>query len=48
MSVIAIDEVTKRVGEFVAVDGADFSIAEGELFSMLGPPGCGKTTTRCG
>ncbi len=43
--VIGIDRVTKRFGDFVAVDGADFSIARGEFFSMLGPSGCGKTTT---
>jgi spermidine/putrescine transport system ATP-binding protein len=43
--VIGIDRVTKRFGEFVAVDDADFSIARGEFFSMLGPSGCGKTTT---
>ena len=43
--VIEIDHVTKRFGDFVAVDDADFSIAAGEFFSMLGPSGCGKTTT---
>ena len=44
-AVIEIDHVTKRFGDFVAVDDACFSIAEGEFFSMLGPSGCGKTTT---
>ncbi|MBU9765086.1 ABC transporter ATP-binding protein [Mycobacterium sp. TNTM28] len=43
--VIEIDHVTKRFGEQVAVDDADFAIASGEFFSMLGPSGCGKTTT---
>jgi spermidine/putrescine transport system ATP-binding protein len=43
--VIEIAHVTKRFGDFVAVDDADFSIPEGEFFSMLGPSGCGKTTT---
>ncbi len=43
--VIEIDHVTKRFGDFVAVDDANFSIAQGEFFSMLGPSGCGKTTT---
>jgi spermidine/putrescine transport system ATP-binding protein len=43
--VIGIDHVTKRFGDFLAVDGADFGIGRGEFFSMLGPSGCGKTTT---
>ena len=37
--------VTKRFGDFTAVDGVDLDIAEGEFFTMLGPSGCGKTTT---
>ncbi len=44
-AVIEIDHVTKRFGEFMAVDDACFSIAPGEFFSLLGPSGCGKTTT---
>ena len=43
--VIEISHVTKRFGDFVAVDDADFGIRRGEFFSMLGPSGCGKTTT---
>ncbi len=43
--VIEIDHVTKRFGDYVAVNDADFTIREGEFFSMLGPSGCGKTTT---
>ena len=43
--VISIEHVTKRFGDFVAVDDADFAIRRGEFFSMLGPSGCGKTTT---
>jgi spermidine/putrescine transport system ATP-binding protein len=42
--VIGLDRVTKRYGDFVAVAGADFTIAQGEFFSLLGPSGCGKTT----
>jgi spermidine/putrescine transport system ATP-binding protein len=37
--------VTKRFGDYVAVNEADFMIAQGEFFSLLGPSGCGKTTT---
>ncbi|WP_277224059.1 ABC transporter ATP-binding protein [Mycolicibacterium hassiacum] len=37
--------MTKRFGDYVAVNEADFTIAQGEFFSLLGPSGCGKTTT---
>ena len=42
--VITLDTVRKEFGEFVAVEGADFSLRRGEFFSLLGPSGCGKTT----
>ncbi len=35
----------RRVKEVLAVDGIDFSVAQGELFGLLGPNGAGKTTT---
>jgi len=37
--------LTKRFGEFLAVDGVDFSVAKGESFGFLGPNGAGKTST---
>ncbi len=37
--------LTKRFGEFVAVDAIDFDVARGELFGFLGPNGAGKTST---
>ena len=37
--------MTKRFGDFTAVDDIDLSIPRGEFFSLLGPSGCGKTTT---
>ena len=37
--------LTKRFGDFVAVDGVDFTIARGESFGFLGPNGAGKTST---
>jgi lipooligosaccharide transport system ATP-binding protein len=37
--------LTKRFGEFVAVDGIDFDVARGESFGFLGPNGAGKTST---
>ena len=37
--------LTKRYGEFVAVEGLDLQILQGEVFALLGPNGAGKTTT---
>ena len=37
--------LTKRFGDFVAVDGIDFDVARGESFGFLGPNGAGKTST---
>jgi putative spermidine/putrescine transport system ATP-binding protein len=36
--------VSKRFGDFIAVDSVDLAVAQGEFFSMLGPSGSGKTT----
>ncbi|HNP62699.1 MAG TPA: ABC transporter ATP-binding protein [Woeseiaceae bacterium] len=41
---IRIQGVSKLFGDFVAVDNVDLEIARGELFSILGGSGCGKTT----
>ncbi|HVB91567.1 MAG TPA: ABC transporter ATP-binding protein [Acidimicrobiales bacterium] len=37
--------LVKRFGDFVAVDGVDFTIGPGESFGFLGPNGAGKTST---
>ncbi len=42
---IEIRDVTKRYGEFTAVDRLSLEVREGELFAFLGPNGAGKTTT---
>ena len=42
---VELSGVSKRFGEFVAVDDLTLDIHEGEFFSLLGPSGCGKTTT---
>jgi len=41
---IRIEQVTKKFGEFTAVDGVSLDIFKGELFALLGGSGCGKTT----
>jgi ABC-2 type transport system ATP-binding protein len=42
---IELDRVTKRYGDFTAVDELSLSIRRGEIFAFLGPNGAGKTTT---
>jgi ABC-2 type transport system ATP-binding protein len=44
-SAISVHGLTKRYGDLVAVDGIDFSVAQGEIFAFLGPNGAGKSTT---
>ena len=41
---IRFQNVTKRFGEFVAIDDLTLDIFEQEFFALLGPSGCGKTT----
>jgi ABC-2 type transport system ATP-binding protein len=42
---IIVRNLTKRFGDFTAVDGIDFEVYHGEIFGFLGPNGSGKTTT---
>jgi ABC-2 type transport system ATP-binding protein len=42
---VAVEELTRRFGAFVAVDRVSFEVARGEVFGFLGPNGAGKTTT---
>jgi lipooligosaccharide transport system ATP-binding protein len=44
-SLIEARGLTKRYGEFVAVDGIDFAVERGETFGFLGPNGAGKSST---
>ena len=44
MNAITATNLTKRYGDFVAVDSLNLSIEKGELFSLLGVNGAGKTT----
>src|SRR3982751_5480909 len=46
--IVAFDNITKRFGDFTAVDGITLSIWRGELFALLGASGSGKSTLlRC-
>ena len=45
LNAIQTINLSKRYGDFVAVDGINLEIKKGELFSILGPNGAGKTTT---
>ena len=44
-SAVEVQDLTKRYGELVAVDGISFSVAQGEIFAFLGSNGAGKSTT---
>ena len=45
MSVLQVENLTKRFGDVLAVDDLSFSVAPGEIFGFLGGNGAGKTTT---
>lgn len=42
---IRVEGLTKRYGNFVAVDNIDLHVSKGSIFGFLGPNGAGKTTT---
>ncbi len=45
MDAVAVNNLTKRYGELLALDNVSFAIPRGEIFGLLGPNGAGKTTT---
>jgi spermidine/putrescine transport system ATP-binding protein len=44
MALLEVRNVTRRFGDFVAVDDVSLNVDAGEFFCLLGPSGCGKTT----
>lgn len=42
---VEINNLTRKFGDFTAVDSASFSVKKGEIFGFLGPNGAGKSTT---
>jgi len=45
MSVLRVNNLSKKFGPFTAVNNISFDLKEGEILGMLGPNGAGKTTT---
>ena len=44
MAAIEVENLTKRFGDFCAVDSLNFAVERGEVFGLLGPNGAGKST----
>ena len=42
--VVEVDHLVKRYGDVLALDHLNLRIGQGEVFGLLGPNGCGKTT----
>src|SRR3989338_152977 len=42
---ISVESLSRKFGNFTAVDGISFEVSSGEIFAFLGPNGAGKTTT---
>ena len=43
---VQVSELTRKFGDFIAVDRVTFDVADGEIFGFLGPNGAGKSTTQ--
>lgn len=44
MAAVTVENITKRYGDTVALNGVSFEVGEGELFGIIGPDGAGKTS----
>ncbi len=44
MAIVSVRNLVKRYGELTALDHFDLTVEQGEIFGLLGPNGCGKTT----
>lgn len=45
MTILRVNQVTKKFGSFSALDGIDLDVRQGEIYGFIGPNGAGKTTT---
>ena len=45
MSIVKVENVTKKFGNFTALDNINLELNEGEILGFIGPNGAGKTTT---
>lgn len=45
MRIISVEKLSKKFGDFTAVDEISFGVEEGQIFAFLGPNGAGKSTT---
>ncbi len=45
MAILQLDHLTKKFGDFTAVDDLSLTVTDGEMVALLGESGCGKTTT---